>query len=89
MSRTYQQSEDIVSEVLDGEAVLLHMATGKYFAMNATATRMWQLLVQLRDFERTIERLRVEYEVPEADLRRDLETLVASLVDRGLLSEHQ
>lgn len=38
-------SRDIISEDFDGDAVILNLATGQYFGMNATASAVWALLM--------------------------------------------
>ncbi len=35
---------DVIDEVFEGEAVLVNLATGFYFALNADATRVWRAL---------------------------------------------
>jgi hypothetical protein len=35
---------DVIDEAFDGEAVLVHMGTGCYFSLNASATAIWALL---------------------------------------------
>jgi hypothetical protein len=35
---------DVIDEAFDGEAVLVHMGTGCYYALNAPATAIWALL---------------------------------------------
>lgn len=33
----------MIDETFDGEAVLVHLGTGRYYALNAAATEVWQL----------------------------------------------
>lgn len=40
----YAVCDDVVSETLGREEVLLHVATGTYFQLNATGAIVWQLL---------------------------------------------
>lgn len=79
----------MVGEVLDGEAVLLDLTSGKYFALNATATRMWQLLSEDGDPDTVVRALLAEVDTDEPTLRADLERLVADLVGRGILVERE
>ena len=37
-------SPDVAFRDLDGEAVLLNLATGTYFGLNEMGTRMWHLI---------------------------------------------
>jgi coenzyme PQQ synthesis protein D (PqqD) len=70
---------------LDGEAVLLELDTGRYFGLNETGTRMWHLLCEHGRVETVLHILLEEYDVPEERLRRELLSLVDSLVSQGLL----
>lgn len=38
-------SRDIISEDFDGDAVVLNLASGQYFGMNATASAVWTMLM--------------------------------------------
>ena len=35
---------DVIDEVFEGEAVVVNLATGVYFALNADATRVWRAI---------------------------------------------
>ena len=34
----------VIDETFDGEAVLVHMGTGRYYALNGAATEVWELI---------------------------------------------
>lgn len=87
MARRVEISDKIVGEVLDGEAVLLDLGSGKYFSLNPTATRMWQLLGERGDLEEVLDALRQEFDVEGATLAEDLDGLVAELIAKGVLRE--
>lgn len=78
-------SEDVVFEVVAGEAVLLHLGTGVYFTLNPTGTRFWQLVEEGEDLDRVRERMLAEFDVPAERLVADLERLVGELEAKGLL----
>lgn len=79
----------VLSRVLDGEAVLLHLETGSYFGMNEVATRAWELM-QSAPSGLTYEQLKTallgEFEVDGETLDRDLRDLVAALEKQQLLT---
>ena len=74
-----------MSEILDGEAVVLHLGTGKYFALNRTATRMWELLREHGESERVCAEVSTEFGAEPERVKADFELLVRELVARGLL----
>ena len=55
---------------LDGEAVLLHLDSGKYFGLNEVGTRIWELLAEHRETGAVCRALLAEFDVPEERLRR-------------------
>jgi len=48
---------------LDGECVLLNLETEKYFGLDATGTRMWELLTHSPSIEAAFDKLAEEFEV--------------------------
>jgi hypothetical protein len=81
-----QIAPHVLFQELDGEAVLLDLATERYYGLNDVGTRMWQLLAQLGDTRAVREQLRQEYAAPAETLDQDLLALISNLVDAGLLN---
>lgn len=77
---------EVLSRVLDGEAVLLHLGTGTYFGMNEVATRAWEVIAQGATVEQIADTLEREFEVERAVLLADLQELLQSLVDKDLVT---
>jgi hypothetical protein len=71
---------------LDGETVLLNLETEKYFGLDETGTRMWELVSQLPNVEAAYSKLAEEFEVEPELLRNHLAELLAQLVENGLLT---
>lgn len=78
--------EDVVSEVLDGQAVVLNLRTGCYHMLNASGTRLWELLERDGDVESATRTLLAEYDISEAVLRADVDQVLAELRERGLVA---
>lgn len=76
---------DVVVRDLDGEAVVLDLATGTYFGLNDIGTRIWQLIVQQRTLAEVVEMLEREFDAPVDRLEADLHAFVGRLVAKGLL----
>lgn len=70
---------------LDGESVLLNLETEKYFGLDATGTRMWELVTSSPSIEAACGLLTHEFEVEPEVLRNHLAELLGQLVDHGLL----
>jgi hypothetical protein len=70
---------------LDGESVLLNLESERYFGLDATGTRMWELVTTQPCIASAIEKLQEEYEVEPEILRTHLTELLSGLVENGLL----
>lgn len=70
---------------LDGESVLLNLETEKYFGLDATGTRMWELVTNSPSIGAACDLLTHEFEVEPQVLRNHLAELLGQLVDNGLL----
>ena len=77
--------DDVVFEVLEGEAVVLNLETGIYFTLNPVGTRIWQLIEEHGDLAKVRDAMISEYEVGEEALDRDIEALMRELVEKGLV----
>ncbi len=78
--------DDVITQPVGDEIVLLKFGTGQYYGLDGIGTRMWSLLVEHGDKSRVIDVLLEEYEVDRASLTRDLDDLVVRLVEQGLLA---
>lgn len=78
-------SPDAVSRELDGEAVILELASGTYFGLNDVGTRIWALIGERRSLRQVFEALRQEYDVQPEALERDLVELVERMREKGLV----
>ena len=70
---------------LDGESVLLNLETEKYFGLDATGTRMWDLVTASANIDAAYTQLLEEFEVEPQTLRGDLNDLMDRLIEHGLL----
>jgi hypothetical protein len=70
---------------MHGEAVLLNLETEIYFGLDATGTRMWELVTNSPTIETAYDTLVEEFEVKPEVLRHHLTELLGQLVQNGLL----
>jgi hypothetical protein len=81
-------AEDTVFRELEGESVLLNLASGMYFGLDTVGTRVWQLFVETRSLRAVRDRLIEEFDVDAVTAERDLLDLAEALVDKGLWAAH-
>jgi len=76
---------EVLSRVLDGEAILLHLGSGTYFGMNEVATRAWELIVAGTTYATMCGSLVAEFDVSQAEIERDMNEFLAALREKDLL----
>jgi hypothetical protein len=75
----------VLVRFLDRESVLLNLETERYFGLDETGTRMWQLATDSPSLDVAYEQLLAEFDVEPELLRSNLLELLNRLVDNGLL----
>jgi hypothetical protein len=78
-------SPDVMARVLDGEAVLLDLASGEYFGLNAVGTRIWELFASGMSYGEVRATILREFDAPQQVLEEDLAELTARLLERKLV----
>jgi hypothetical protein len=80
-------SPDVLVSHLEGEAVLLHMGTKRYFRLNRTGAHIWKALEGGADSDAIARSLVEEFEVSISEAEVAVRTLVEELVESRLLRE--
>src|ERR1700738_2432612 len=75
----------VLVRFLDKESVLLNIETERYFGLDETGTRMWQLATTAPKIEIAFQQLMDEDDVDPGLLRANLTDLLSKLVENGLL----
>ena len=82
-----QIPENVVFQVLDGQAVVLNLDSGYYFGLNEVGTRFWQRLGETDSLDTIVEGLLGEFEVERSVLEQDIAELINDLKTRKLVEE--
>ena len=77
--------EQVMARQVGEETVILDLASGTYFGLDPVGARIWQLLGEGRTLAEVCESMLAEYEVSRDEIERDLNELLAALVDKGLI----
>lgn len=81
----FRTPSQVLHQRLDGESVMLSLASGEYFRLDAVATRMFEALLRCGDEEEALDVLEACFEATRETLRRDLAVLRDQLLTEGLL----
>lgn len=71
-----------------GEAAILNLDTGLYYALDPVGAAVWNLLEQPRTVAALREAILAEYEVDAPSCERDLFELLENLAAEGLIEVH-
>jgi hypothetical protein len=77
--------DDVLYQYLQGETVLLDLASGTYYGLDSVGTRVWQGIEQHGQLNKVREAILNEYDVSEQQCDADLVDIVADLINKGLL----
>lgn len=75
----------VLVRFLDRECVLLNLETERYFGLDETGTRMWQLVTTASNIDAAVQELLAEFDVEPELLKANLSELMSRLVENGLL----
>lgn len=85
-NQNYTVSNEVLSQEIAGESVLLDLQGENYFGLDSVATRMWQLIQEHQSTEQVFEKMLAEYDVTPEQLASDLEEMIGQLEKYGLVS---
>jgi hypothetical protein len=77
-------AEALVATLADG-AVLLNLQTKRYFSLNETGTRIWEMVQQTSDEEAIVTTLLNEYDVEEPMARTEVRRILDELIEAQLI----
>lgn len=80
-----RHGERVLAQTLAGEAVLLDLKSERYFGLDRTGTRIWQLIGELGDVQQIFAALVAEFDAPPQAVADDLRALLGRLVAEGLV----
>jgi hypothetical protein len=84
--KAFRIPEDVVFRDLDGEGVVLNLATGTYFGLNPTGTRVWHLIQDGKATDDIVHAIVAEFDVSPETAATDVAALLVDLEAKGLVS---
>ena len=85
-SRFRIKSPPVVAETLDGEATIVDLESGTYYALNESGTYIWDGLGAGRPLDAVAEGLAAHYEIEPDASRRAVDELATKLLERELIA---
>lgn len=84
-SMRYELAADVVLQMADAEALLVKLGDENMFALNATGAEIVQAIAEGAQIDALIATFAELYAVAPVDVERDVQALLAELLERGLL----
>jgi Coenzyme PQQ synthesis protein D (PqqD) len=75
----------VINETIDGEAIMINLATGSYYSLDRVGGDVWALLEASRPVEEIVAELGRRYDADEDDIRRGVDDLLRRLADEELV----
>jgi len=81
----FRAAGDALAATLSDGAVLLNLRTKRYFSLNETGTRVWELLLEGRTEEEIVRTMTEDYDVAEDAAQRETAAVIAALRENELI----
>jgi hypothetical protein len=79
------RSSDVVSEIIDGEAVIMDLRSGHYFSAREAAGPVWQSIASGQSDTAILASLRTEFDADPDALREQLDHFIDQLMHNALI----
>ena len=86
LAQQAQPNDDVLFQEVAGEAVLLNLASERYFGLDPVGTHIWGLLNRKMNLQQVHENLCETYEASPEQLQQDLLALITQLAEAGLVT---
>jgi hypothetical protein len=88
MDRAYRiEAASVVSDVIDGEAVMLHRSSGDYFSTDGVGCLVWQWIEEGRSRGRMQGDLEARFAADPATIAAALDSFIVDLLSHQLVRE--
>ena len=79
-------SSDVTGKVIDGEAIIMNLATGAYYSMDGAGAALWELLELGCSRDEAVQALAERYDVAHDVIARDVDDVIADLTAEELIA---
>jgi hypothetical protein len=78
-------SPQVINETIDGEAIMINLATGSYYSLDRVGGEVWALLEASLPVDDIVVQLGRRYDAVENDIRRGVDDLLQRLSSEELV----
>ena len=80
------RSSDVTGKVIDGEAIIMNLATGAYYSMDGAGAALWELLELGCSGAEAVRALAERYDVSPEVIARDVNAVIEDLIAEELVA---
>jgi hypothetical protein len=77
---------EVIAQNMGQTVVLLHLGTDRFYELNRTAARLWELINGGYDLIQIQHQMLREFDVNAEQLKSELESILTSMKNEGLMS---
>ncbi len=86
MATQYKRNDEMLSNKMDNELILLSLQNDRYFGLNEVGTRIWELLEKPVTLDELTEKLAGEYHIAPETCRKELASFIADMTEKKLIT---
>ena len=86
-SQAFKAADEVSWKVMDGLVIVVHLDSGAYFSLNATASAIWQQVVEGKSMPEVAEAVAAEFDVGDNDLGADVAACVDEWLENGMIGQ--
>lgn len=83
--RLMPKSDQVAAKVMEGEAVIIDLATGAYYSMDGVGGLIWSLIEATQGMDDMVDAITAAYDVAPDTARSDLVRLAGQMLDENLV----
>lgn len=87
--QSVRPNPNVISRRLGDEIVLFHLDSDRFYELNGTAARFWELLSEGEDSAQVYEAMLKEFNVSRHQLAAEADALIASLRQENLVTSDE
>jgi hypothetical protein len=76
--------ESIRTRTVEDRLIILNLKGGKYFTLNESGRRIWELVAEAKSFGEIVEAMQAEYDADASTVASDVEQILAELISEGV-----
>jgi len=78
-------SAQVISEIIDGEAVMINLTTGNYYSLNETGAEIWEAIERSESVDRVVAALAARYRADRDEIERAVGLMIEELEREELI----